>query len=166
MVKKKKKKSRGEKGGGRKVPVYGVVAVLLLGVGAYYLFSGSSQSLEEKSKDVTFPTYAQKNSATLKAYQIAVAEPELLKAIPCYCGCAGVRNEQYPDGHKNLYNCYLDDEGRFTSHASYCTICINEALESYEMLKDGKSLREIRESIDSKYFGKYGMPTPTPVPQS
>jgi len=34
------------------------------------------------------------------AYRYAVAHPEILKAIPCYCGCEVVR-------HRSNYDCYV-----------------------------------------------------------
>jgi len=37
-----------------------------------------------------------------EAYRFAVANPELLKAIPCYCGC-----EMFQ--HRDNYACYVED---------------------------------------------------------
>src|SRR5690242_10494412 len=34
-----------------------------------------------------------------QAYQFAVANPAVLKQIPCYCGCGGI-------GHTSNYSCY------------------------------------------------------------
>jgi hypothetical protein len=50
-----------------------------------------------------------------EAYRFALANPEVLKQIPCYCGCGAV-------GHKNNYQCYvasLDADGNpvFDAHA-------------------------------------------------
>ncbi len=35
-----------------------------------------------------------------EAYQFALANPDLLKQIPCYCGCGAV-------GHSSNYDCYV-----------------------------------------------------------
>jgi len=35
-----------------------------------------------------------------EAYRFAIANPELLRQIPCYCGCGGV-------GHTSNYDCYV-----------------------------------------------------------
>jgi len=163
---KKRKSNKGNKEGGFEIPSYGVIGIIVLGIiGVYFLSSGDSgEKAMEETQQVVFPDYAKQNPRVLNAYKVAVAEPQLLKAIPCYCGCREVRTQQFPQGHKSLYNCYRDDEGAFTNHGAYCTICINEALESYSMLQEGKTLKEIREAIDSKYQGKYGAPTPTPPP--
>lgn len=37
-----------------------------------------------------------------EAYRFAVANPDLLKAIPCYCGC-----EMFQ--HRDNYACYVED---------------------------------------------------------
>ncbi len=130
---------------------------LVVFLSGYALLGRGGQSLEEKTKGVVFPAYATQSPRILHAYKIAVAEPEVLKAVPCYCSCATI-------GHKSLYNCFIDDYGRFTDHGAYCNICINEATESYNLFKKGKSLKEIRQWIDAKYYGRYGIPTPTPPP--
>jgi len=53
--------------------------------------------------------------AVQEAYRFAIANPDILKEIPCYCGCGSV-------GHKNNYQCYVsevDADGKpiFDSHA-------------------------------------------------
>lgn len=37
-----------------------------------------------------------------EAYQFAIANQELLKNFPCYCGCGGV-------GHENNLDCYIQE---------------------------------------------------------
>jgi hypothetical protein len=41
-------------------------------------------------------------SKVREAYQFAVENPDLLKQIPCYCGCGGI-------GHISNYDCYIDE---------------------------------------------------------
>lgn len=50
-----------------------------------------------------------------EAYRFALANPEILTEVPCYCGCGSV-------GHKNNLECYIksvDAEGKpvFDDHA-------------------------------------------------
>lgn len=50
-----------------------------------------------------------------EAYRFALANPDVLEQIPCYCGCGAV-------GHKNNYQCYVagaDADGKpiFDPHA-------------------------------------------------
>ncbi len=87
------------------------------------------------------------------AYQFAAANPDIMKNIPCYCGCGNV-------GHTSNYNCYIsnvDDKGniRWDSHALGCSICVDITQDVMRMLKDGKSPQEARAYIDGTY-SKYG----------
>ena len=50
-----------------------------------------------------------------EAYRFAVANPEVLSAFPCYCGCSVI-------GHKNNLECYIkevrvDGSIEFENHA-------------------------------------------------
>jgi hypothetical protein len=64
--------------------------------------------------------------------------------------------------HKTLRDCFLEGENGFEEHASYCDICVNEALDVYTWQMEGMSLEEIRSRIDAKY-SRYGEPTDTPL---
>ena len=88
-----------------------------------------------------------------QAYQFAVANPDVMKQIPCYCGCGNI-------GHTSNYSCYVtsvDGKGAITydNHALGCSLCVDITLDTMRMLKDGKSPGEIRAAIDSTY-SKYG----------
>ena len=96
-----------------------------------------------------------------EAYQFNVANPEIMKEIPCYCGCGNI-------GHTSNYDCYVsgvDDAGNpstgsgqaitFDNHALGCSICVDITQDVMRMLKDGKSPGEARAFIDATY-SKYG----------
>ncbi len=88
-----------------------------------------------------------------QAYQFAAANPDLMKQIPCYCGCGDI-------GHTSNYACYVsgvDDKGgiTFDNHSLGCSICVDITQDVMRMLKDGKSPGDIRASIDATY-AKYG----------
>lgn len=88
-----------------------------------------------------------------QAYQFAVANPEVMKQIPCYCGCGNI-------GHTSNYSCYVsgvDDKGAITydNHALGCSLCVDITQDTMRMLKDGKNPGEIRAVVDSTY-SKYG----------
>jgi hypothetical protein len=85
-----------------------------------------------------------------QAYQFAVANPEVIKQIPCYCGCGNI-------GHTSNYVTGVDDKGAITydNHALGCSLCVDITQDTMRMLKDGKSPGEIRAVIDSTY-SKYG----------
>ena len=92
------------------------------------------------------------STSVQQAYQFAVANPEALKAVPCYCGCGGV-------GHTSNYSCYVqsDTDGKivFDQHALGCSICVDIALDTLRMVKEGKPLPEVRAAIDATY-GQFG----------
>ncbi len=88
-----------------------------------------------------------------QAYQFAAANPEVMKHIPCYCGCGAM-------GHTSNYSCYIsavDASGTITydSHALGCSICVDITQDTMRLLKDGKTLPEIRLFIDQTY-AQYG----------
>jgi hypothetical protein len=93
-----------------------------------------------------------------QAYQFALSNPEILKEIPCYCGCGGM-------GHTSNYSCYIaeDNPGQdieFDGHALGCSICVDITQDTMQMLDQGKSLSEIQGEIDNIYsaFGPSNMP--------
>lgn len=50
-----------------------------------------------------------------EAYRFALANPQIVSMVPCYCGCGGV-------GHTSNYSCYVQDIGaqgeiHFDNHA-------------------------------------------------
>ncbi len=100
------------------------------------------------------PSEVQSAPVTVQqAYQFAVANPDVMKNIPCYCGCGNV-------GHTSNYNCYVssvDDKGKITfdHHALGCSICVDITQDVMRMLKDGKSPQDARAYVDSTY-SKYG----------
>ena len=96
-------------------------------------------------------------SVTQEAYQFAVANPEMLKGIPCYCGCGGM-------GHTSNYSCYVQSERGsgapvFDTHALGCSICVDITQDAMRLSKQGKSLQEIRAYVHDTYarFGPSNM---------
>jgi hypothetical protein len=89
-----------------------------------------------------------------QAYQFAVANPDVLTELPCYCGCG-------PIGHTSNYACYFTEQNgdgsvkTFDPHALGCSICVDITQDAMRMLRDGKPLPEIRAYVDQTY-AKYG----------
>ncbi len=88
-----------------------------------------------------------------EAYHFAVANPEVLQNIPCYCGCGSV-------GHTSNYACYVrgvSAEGKvlLDHHALGCSICVDITQDVMRMLEQGEELTTIRKTIDQTY-SKYG----------
>jgi len=88
-----------------------------------------------------------------QAYQFASANPDVMKNIPCYCGCGDI-------GHTSNFDCYVsnvDDKGKivFDTHALGCSICVDITQDVMRMLREGKSPQDSRTYIDATY-SKYG----------
>ena len=88
-----------------------------------------------------------------QAYQFAVANPEIMKQIPCYCGCVSM-------GHTSNYSCYVtsvEPNGTITfdTHALGCSLCVDITQDTMGLLKQGKTAQEIKAYVDSSY-SKYG----------
>ncbi len=47
-------------------------------------------------------------------------------------------------------------------HGTKCGVCLEIAAQSVSDLESGKSIKQIRQSIDEKYKSGYAKPTPTP----
>jgi hypothetical protein len=93
-----------------------------------------------------------------QAYQFAVANPDVLQQLPCYCGCG-------PIGHASNYACYVagaDSNGAliYDPHALGCSICVDITQDAMRLLPQGKTVPEIRAYVDSTYarYGPSNMP--------
>ena len=97
-----------------------------------------------------------------QAYAYAVHRPDVLRSIPCYCGCERL-------GHRNNEDCYL--RGRAESgvpnwnlHGVTCELCVDATRDAAGMVAERKPLATIRRVLDRKYFAVFGRITPTPMP--
>ena len=96
---------------------------------------------------------------TQQAYQFAVANPDVMQHIPCYCGCGSM-------GHTSNYACYVesvapDNKVKFDLHAIGCSICVDITQDVMRLLREGKSPQEARTYVDATY-AKYG---PSNIPE-
>lgn len=100
------------------------------------------------------PTDVQSAPITVQqAYQFAVANPDVLQHLPCYCGCGKM-------GHTSNYACYVagvDVSGAvmFDSHALGCSICVEITQDAMRLLKQGQSVADSKQYVDTTY-AKYG----------
>jgi hypothetical protein len=90
-----------------------------------------------------------------EAYQFAVANPDALKNVPCYCGCGSI-------GHTSNYACYVKDHNAdgtlaFDDHALGCSVCVDIAQDVMRLSRDGKSSGDIRSFIVNTY-SRFGPP--------
>jgi hypothetical protein len=92
-------------------------------------------------------------SLVQQSYQFAAANPDVMKGIPCYCGCGNI-------GHTSNYSCYVqstDANGNLTfdNHALGCSLCVNITQDAMRLLKEGKTVSQIKAYVDATY-GNYG----------
>ncbi len=111
-----------------------------------------------------FPEFVRAGGPRVEdAYRFALAQPAALESVPCFCGCAKI-------GHRSNRHCYIkavhpDGQVTYTSHGANCDLCLGIALDVMRLTAEGKSPGEIRAMVDRAY-GRYGTPTPTPLPRS
>ncbi len=96
-------------------------------------------------------------AVTQQAYQFAVANPDVMKHIPCYCGCGAM-------GHTSNYSCYIESvdaagKVKFDDHALGCSICVDITQDAMRLSKQGKSPQDIKAYVDKTYsrFGPSNM---------
>lgn len=102
------------------------------------------------------PSFAYNSAKTLEGYRIATQIPNVLEAIPCYCGC-GIQS-----GHRHLKDCFIKPNGSYDDHGAGCVLCDREAIDVKKWLDQNVPVKEIRARIDEKYK-KYGPATKTPA---
>ena len=93
-----------------------------------------------------------------QAYRFAVANPEVMTQIPCYCGCGNM-------GHSSNYSCYIkgvEEQGTITydTHALGCSICVDITQDAMRYRGQAKTTSEIWALIDQTYsqYGPSNMP--------
>ena len=93
-----------------------------------------------------------------QAYQFNVANPDVMTQIPCYCGCGSM-------GHTSNYSCYVSGVGtdgaiNYDTHALGCSICVDITQDTMRLLKQGKTVPEIKAYVDQTYspYGPSNMP--------
>ena len=97
-------------------------------------------------------------------YDFAAQHPEILKYVPCYCGCGA-------DGHSANESCFVarrDAKGNvleWDTHGFGCTICVDVAREAMQLYSSGADVVSIRAAIEKKWTpGNAAGKTPTPFP--
>jgi hypothetical protein len=121
--------------------------------------------LQEKTTSASvLPTFLKSQPEQIRlVYEAAGKATDILKWIPCYCGCGESA------GHTSNQNCFVkqvngDGSVVWDDHGTRCGVCLQIAAESIKMKQEGKSLKEIRAFIDKTYEKGYAKPTDTPMP--
>jgi hypothetical protein len=145
------------------VPLLIILVLVASGFALYGCSSPTKQQVEDGTlvpytaahtglaETAVFPSYVTSN--VRDAYEFALAHPEVLSYMPCYCGCG------LSVGHDSNLGCYIEgvvgsQTVRFTDHARYCDICLEIARDAERLLGQGKSLSEIRDYVDFMHGSK------------
>ena len=126
---------------------------------AAFLVSACGSSSAGSPMDPAWPAEVREAPRVVRqAYAFAHDHPDILNAIPCYCGCGAI-------GHTSNYACYIsgrEADGTITYdlHALGCSICVDITQDAGRLLEDGLSTAEIRAYVDSTYarYGPSNMP--------
>ncbi len=139
----------------RKWLIVGLILLVVsssIGIGLWFRSARSAERQMASGPLAHLPDYVQKATPEVQAaYQFAIDNPEILKQIPCYCGCAKTL------GHKHNLACYITaykpdgSVAQFTDHAVYCTVCLDITQTVMTMVKDGKAIPEIQQTINKRY---------------
>lgn len=144
----KQKNGTGRPSGGRSgsaAPWIVIGLSLLVGVGILVgsnLPSGTEHPVPrpEITGETVIPASRYVEYARVSAvYQQAREIAPTLDGLYCHCDCSK------HSGHRSLLSCFESD------HAAACDICLSEATIAYRMLKNGRTLDEIRVAIDELY---------------
>jgi hypothetical protein len=130
-------------------------AMIILPVSAAIAACGASAGSAAKPANTSaLPAEVLRSPLRVReAYQFAVANPEALKNVPCYCGCGAM-------GHTSNYSCYVkqanaDGAVVFDQHALGCSLCVDIAQDAKRLTAEGKSLAQVRSYIVDTY-SKFG----------
>jgi hypothetical protein len=139
--------------------VFAILVLMIISSGILTACSGKTTT-STSDKDLAMapmkdmPAEVKSAPVTVQqAYQFAVANPDVMKQIPCYCGCGAM-------GHTSNYSCYVssvsaDGKVNFDAHALGCSICVDITQDSMRYLRQGKTVSEIKTSVDQTY-SQYG----------
>lgn len=119
---------------------------------------------EETASAAILPSFLDGQNEDIRlVYQAAGLSTEIIKWMPCYCGCGE------SVGHKSNLNCFIQEiksDGAIVwdDHGTRCGVCLQIAANAINMVQEGKSLQEIRTIIDNTYAEGYAAPTKTDFP--
>ena len=136
-----------------------IILILLVTAGCGGTDPQSNESNVKMASMADMPAEVRAAPVTVQqAYQFNVANPDVMSQIPCYCGCGAM-------GHTSNYDCYVagkNEDGliKYDTHALGCSICVDITQDTMRLMKEGKSVQEIKAYVDQTYaqYGPSNMP--------
>ena len=118
---------------------------------------------QENLPPLEFPAYPMQRPAEVvrAAYKFAAEHPEILSYVPCFCGCER-------SGHRGNHDCFVKardingDVIEWDPHGMECAVCLDVAVRSEQLFASGKSVSEIRATVEREWQGHTTNHTPTP----
>jgi len=98
-------------------------------------------------------------------YEFAARHPEVLRYVPCFCGCEA-------GGHKDNHDCFVAKRGadsrvlEWDTHGIGCAICADVATRAMLLFNAGQSVASIRGAVEKEFSPIGHGRTPTPMPRS
>ena len=155
----------------------GMTSLIAIRVRQHDTLTRWRQSLEVHGEPLEWPAWASEWPALpsfpphQRARRLDITGPaafvarnaDVMRHIPCYCGSC-------PVDHRSNLNCYVtgfrnDGTPLWTDHASACPICVHVTREVMLLTRQGRSLWQIRETLDREYGRAGHRPsTSTPLP--
>lgn len=119
---------------------------------------------QENLPALQFPGYPTPRSPEVvrAAYTFAAEHPEVLSYVPCFCGCER-------SGHRGNEDCFVRERAvngdviAWEDHGMECAVCLDVADRSRQLFAEGKSVAEIRATIEKEWAGRMPSHTPTPA---
>ena len=140
-------------------------SALLLIVASFGLGVVSAQVKQVKQPPLEIPPYQmpRPNDVIRATYKFAAEHPEVLSYMPCYCSCEMM-------GHKSNADCFVKtraangDVTAWQDHGMVCPMCLGVGEWAMRQHASGKSVQEIRASVEERYGKITEFRTPTPNP--
>lgn len=150
--------------------IAGLALIVLVIFSLAIILNTSKKQMPMLANENMLPSFVMNNYKNKLAYSIALDRQDDFQYLACYCGC-GMHEMQHrgktiPIMH-SLKECFINEDGSWQDHAAIdCPACVAIALKADELLKQGMSLKETREYIDTKYVDQRytDMGTKTPLP--
>ncbi len=127
------------------------LVLVFAGIIAYFFISSETASTE-------VPSYVGGEMREIYNWAKTPEGATLLEQMPCYCGCKEA-------GHLHSRHCFWRDDGTFDKHGITCSVCLDIAKRTKRMHEEGKTICEIRNTIDEFYATSKELGTDTPMPE-
>src|SRR3989344_317541 len=112
--------------------IAGIIVVAVIGFALYTLL------VPNFLNKYNLPENIYNNPQLKELYIFAIENPDILEQIPCYCGCDNI-------GHVSNRNCYINDDGSLSDHATACGGCVGTTQDVKRMLEEGKDMDSIKQ---------------------